>query len=78
VIVLERALAVGSGGVVSMDVRAAVAGHETLITTVVAGLGGRPITRTCLRDTFVRAMSDDLPDLSFLDLHLPALATAKE
>ena len=74
VVVLERALAVGSGGVVSMDVRAALSGLETPLTTVVAGLGGRPVTRASLRDMFVGALAGRLPDLSFLDLHEPVLA----
>jgi pyruvate ferredoxin oxidoreductase alpha subunit len=78
VVVLERALAVGSGGVVSMDVRAALSGLETPLTTVVAGLGGRPVTRASLRDMFVGALAGRLPDLSFLDLHEPVLARAKE
>ena len=44
VIVLERAFAPGSGGIVSADVRAPSPAPPTGISTVVAGLGGRPIT----------------------------------
>ena len=68
---------VGSGGVVSMDVRAALAGLETPLTTVIAGLGGRPITRASLRDLFRNASSGRLADLTFLDLQESALAEAK-
>jgi pyruvate ferredoxin oxidoreductase alpha subunit len=77
VVVLERALAVGSGGVVSMDVRAALSGLETPLTTVIGGLGGRSVTRASLRDMLRSASSDRLADLTFLDLHEPALAEAK-
>ena len=41
VIVLERAFAPGAGGIVSADVRAALAGTPPRVSTVVAGLGGR-------------------------------------
>jgi pyruvate ferredoxin oxidoreductase alpha subunit len=68
VVVLERAFAVGSGGVVAMDVRAALAGVDRPLTTVVAGLGGRPITRASLRTLIADAMADRLEPLTFLDL----------
>ena len=45
VVVLEKALAVGVGGIVSANVRMALSGIELHGYTVVAGLGGRPITR---------------------------------
>jgi pyruvate ferredoxin oxidoreductase alpha subunit len=44
--------------------------------SVVAGLGGRPITRASLRGTLLRALEDDLPPLTFLDLDRRLLATA--
>jgi pyruvate ferredoxin oxidoreductase alpha subunit len=67
VIVLERAFAPGSGGVVSADVRTALAGLPTRITTVVAGLGGRAVTMASIQAML--AESEKLPELSFLDLH---------
>ncbi|HEY7279378.1 MAG TPA: transketolase C-terminal domain-containing protein [Trebonia sp.] len=75
-IVLERALAPGSGGIVTADVRAAVAGadgrvphfEDTIISTVIAGLGGRPVTRKSLRAMLTSAAQGILPDFSFLDL----------
>jgi pyruvate ferredoxin oxidoreductase alpha subunit len=48
VIVLEKALAVGIGGIVSADVRMALAGIGLHGYTVIAGLGGRAITRASL------------------------------
>ena len=45
VVVLEKALAVGVGGIVSANVRMALSGIQLHGYTVIAGLGGRPITR---------------------------------
>ena len=49
VIVLEKSLAVGIGGIVSTNVRTAC---DVPIYTVIAGLGGRPITRASLAKVF--------------------------
>ncbi|WP_421742583.1 hypothetical protein [Cellulomonas sp.] len=68
VVVIERALAVGAGGIVSGDVRLALAGTGIGQRTVIAGLGGRPVTTTSLRELLGRAVRDELPDLTFLDL----------
>ena len=68
VVVLERALAVGIGGIVSADVRAATEGRPVHLHTVIAGLGGRAITRRSLRALFELAISGLLSDLHFLDL----------
>jgi pyruvate ferredoxin oxidoreductase alpha subunit len=65
VVVLERALAPGSGGIVTADVRAAT-GSDAGIRTVIAGLGGRAVTRKSLRGLL---QAGDLPPLSFLDLN---------
>ena len=42
---LEKCLAVGLGGIVSDGVRKALSGIQLKGYTVIAGLGGRPITR---------------------------------
>jgi pyruvate ferredoxin oxidoreductase alpha subunit len=74
VLVLEKALAVGIGGIVSMDVHAALAGVHRAVGvqphayTVIAGLGGRPITKASLHKLFTDAGADRLAPLSFLDL----------
>jgi pyruvate ferredoxin oxidoreductase alpha subunit len=68
VVVLERAFAPGSGGVVSADVRSALRGTRTVVSSVVAGLGGRAVTRSSLRAVLDRAEVGDLPDPMFLDL----------
>ncbi len=68
VLVLEKALAVGIGGIVSMNVRAALAGIHLHGYTVIAGLGGRPITKASLRGLFADAAADRLEPLTFLDM----------
>lgn len=50
VVVLERAFSPGAGGVLAGDVRLALAGTDTAVFSVVAGLGGRPVTRAVIRD----------------------------
>ena len=49
VVVVERAFAVGIGGIVGQNVRLALAGLPSVVYDVVAGLGGRSITRRSLR-----------------------------
>ncbi len=66
VVVLERAVAAGMGGIVTADVRGSVPGIP--ITTVIAGLGGRPVTKKSLRALFADAVEDRLEPLTFLDL----------
>ena len=48
VIVVERAFAVGIGGIVGQNVRLALAGLPPVVYDVVAGLGGRAVTRRSL------------------------------
>jgi pyruvate ferredoxin oxidoreductase alpha subunit len=67
VVVLEKAMSLGLGGIVSQDVRAAMSGSGP-VHTVVAGLGGRPITRESLRRLLERADGGTLEPLTFLDL----------
>jgi pyruvate ferredoxin oxidoreductase alpha subunit len=69
VVVLEKCLAVGIGGIVSDGVRKALSGIVLKGYTVVAGLGGRAITRKSLRALFEQAQRDELEQLSFLDLN---------
>jgi pyruvate ferredoxin oxidoreductase alpha subunit len=70
VVVLEKAFAVGAGGIVGQNTRDATRGLPVEVYDVVAGLGGRPITRESLR-----ALLDDVLNgridpkrLHFLDL----------
>ncbi len=68
VVVFEKCLAVGLGGIVANNVRMAHRGLTTPVYTVIGGLGGRPITRKSLKELFEKAMNDDLEETTFLDL----------
>ena len=68
VVVLEKSLAVGLGGIVSNNVAASWSGPPDLVHTVIAGLGGRSITRRSLERTFAEALSGTLEPLTFMDL----------
>jgi pyruvate ferredoxin oxidoreductase alpha subunit len=69
VVVLEKSLAVGIGGIVSANVRLSHAGPAESVHTVIAGLGGRQITRDSLARVFIEAEEGVLPELTFLDLN---------
>ena len=68
IVVIEKSLAVGIGGILSTDVRMALAGAGIPVHTVIAGLGGRAITQASLHEAFVKAHRDVLERLTFLDL----------
>ena len=68
VVVFEKCLAVGLGGIVASNVRMAHRGLTSPVYAVIGGLGGRPITRASLRELFEKAMIDDLEETTFLDL----------
>ena len=68
VVVLEKAFQVGIGGIVIENVRESLRGTDTNDYTLIAGLGGRPITKQSLREYLVRACTDNVEDLTFLDL----------
>ncbi len=68
IVVLEKSLAVGFGGVVANNIMMAMQGSGVHVTTVIAGLGGRPIMAASLTDLFIKAEKDEVPDLHFLDL----------
>ncbi len=55
VVVVEKALAPGAGGILAQDVSMAMAGTAQRIHTVIAGLGGRPITMRSLDALFAEA-----------------------
>jgi pyruvate ferredoxin oxidoreductase alpha subunit len=68
VVVLEKSLAVGLGGIVANNVRGAFTGNPEDVHTVVAGLGGRAITRASLHRLIGEALKGRLERLNFLDL----------
>jgi pyruvate ferredoxin oxidoreductase alpha subunit len=68
IVVIEKCFAVGIGGIVSRDVRSAVRNRPQPVLTVVAGLGGRAITKTSVHQLLLDAIADKLELLTFLDL----------
>ncbi len=52
VIVVEKAFALGHGGILSREIELALKGLDIEIITVIAGLGGRVITKTMLSEVF--------------------------
>ncbi|MCG7968168.1 MAG: pyruvate ferredoxin oxidoreductase [Candidatus Thiodiazotropha taylori] len=68
VVVFEKCLAVGMGGIVAANVRMSIRGLNLPVYTVIGGLGGRPITRKSLAELFAKAMKEDLDETTFLDI----------
>jgi pyruvate ferredoxin oxidoreductase alpha subunit len=72
IVVLEKAFAVGAGGILGQNVRDALRGLAPVVYDVVAGLGGRPITKASLHrlvgDVLEGRIESDR--LTFLDLDL--------
>jgi pyruvate ferredoxin oxidoreductase alpha subunit len=70
VVVVEKSLAPGQGGVVAIDVRLALAGLPIEVSNVIAGLGGRAITKASLEAVL---RPGRLEPLTFLSLNRAAL-----
>ena len=68
VVVIEKAFNAGGRGVLATDVEMAMKGESAEVVSVVAGLGGRPITRTSLGKLFDSVARGEREDLTFLDL----------
>jgi pyruvate ferredoxin oxidoreductase alpha subunit len=78
VVVLEKCLAVGLGGIVSDGVRKSLSGIVLNGYTVIAGLGGRAITRGSLKRLFEDAERDELEQVTFLDLNAEVVSAQLE
>ena len=74
VVVLEKSLAVGVGGIVSTNVRTTLARRGVGVQTVIAGLGGRPITQASLERMLEAADGERADSTTFLDLDNAAIA----
>ena len=73
VIVFEKDLAVGKGGIASSDVKMALRGLPTMVKTVIAGLGGRAISKASVIQTVKGACLEGLEEPHFLDLNWEAI-----
>jgi pyruvate ferredoxin oxidoreductase alpha subunit len=69
VVVVEKSLSVGLGGALASNVRMGLRGSPVPVLTAIAGLGGRPILSSSLRDTFERAEQGCLDDVTFVDMN---------
>ncbi|MDE3069662.1 MAG: pyruvate ferredoxin oxidoreductase, partial [Acidobacteriota bacterium] len=74
-VVLEKAVSPGGRGVLASDVALAVS-HLPL-SSVIAGLGGRPITRASLEGMLASAARGELAPVTFLDLDESAVAAER-
>jgi pyruvate ferredoxin oxidoreductase alpha subunit len=70
VIVVEKSLALGMGGILGADVRMALNDLPISVHSAVAGLGGRPITGTNLRRMFEKGISDEMEEPHFHDVRM--------
>ncbi len=68
VVVVDRAFSAGMGSILATDVALALSRQPVRLYTVVAGLGGRSITRASLVHCLEDAVNDALEPLTFLDL----------
>lgn len=70
VIVFEKCLAIGMGGIVAMNVRMALQDFPLRVHSVIGGLGGRPITRANLHRMFLKGINDELGEPHFHDINM--------
>ena len=68
VIIIEKSFALGIGGIVTENINTSIADLRIEKNTVIAGLGGRPITMNSLHQLFSDAINGKLESLTFLDL----------
>ena len=69
VLIIEKAFQTSVGGIVTEDVRRSIRGLSIEDRTLIAGLGGRPITVSSLRDYVERALHRKVTEFEFLDLN---------
>jgi pyruvate ferredoxin oxidoreductase alpha subunit len=68
VVVLDRALGIGIGGIAVLNVHVSLEGLPVEILSAIAGLGGRAITNASLRRLVLEAAAGRLARTTFLDL----------
>jgi pyruvate ferredoxin oxidoreductase alpha subunit len=73
ILVIEKDLAVGKGGIVSSDVKMSLGNLPIIVDTIIAGLGGRPIPKTSVIETVKQACLEGLEEPHFLDLNWEAV-----
>lgn len=76
IIVVEKYLAVGLGGVLASETRRSLRGLSNSVHTIIAGLGGRPITQKSLVEAFRSIEAGSVDEPHFLDLNWTAVNDA--
>ncbi|MHB8191178.1 MAG: transketolase C-terminal domain-containing protein [Ferrimicrobium sp.] len=76
IVVIEKSYAPGFGGVLAADCTVALRSTPVEIHSVIAGLGGRAITKASLVELISSAAKGDLEDERFLDLNESLLQNA--
>ncbi|MDR1910663.1 MAG: hypothetical protein LBQ26_02365 [Holosporales bacterium] len=74
VIVIDRAIDPGDGGPVFQQVQRILMGKGPMVCSVIAGLGGRAVTRRSLRQLFEQMRSSAVESPHFLDLDTKTLS----
>jgi pyruvate ferredoxin oxidoreductase alpha subunit len=76
VVVLNRAVSVGSGSILGQDIRLSLIGEHVLVHDVVVGLGGRPVTRDGIRSLVEDVLAGRVSDhaLTFPDLDVATVS----
>ncbi len=77
VVIVDRAVAAGGTGFLFADAGPAIPAGA-IATDVIAGLGGRPVTREALRDHLLATLRDQTPPMTFLDLRVAQAAAVTE
>ena len=78
IIVFEKGLAVGIGGVLALHVRFAIGSYDRPLYSIIGGLGGRAITRPSLRRVLKQGLRDELEETHVLDLDHDAVSRELE
>ncbi|MDE2492575.1 MAG: pyruvate ferredoxin oxidoreductase [Alphaproteobacteria bacterium] len=79
-VVVDRSFAIGMGGQLAADVDHALRNVDRApqALSVIAGLGGRPVSRASLRGIFRKAKTEPWEGMHFLDLNQKIVATEVE
>jgi pyruvate ferredoxin oxidoreductase alpha subunit len=78
IVVVEKAFSIGFGGVLATDLTLALQGTDCELRSVIAGLGGRSITRRSLEEILATASRDQLEKVTFLDLDHDVVGRERE
>jgi pyruvate ferredoxin oxidoreductase alpha subunit len=78
IVVIEKAFSIGFGGVLATNVLMSLQGLDCSLRSVVAGLGGRSITRRSLEELIATAARGHLEAVTFLDLEHDVVTRERE